>query len=85
MLRGVPGETMALGNDGIQPDAGELRIRFVCGAILGAFLVAVPAFRVGTSGVAFALYAVLGGFAGGTLARYFGDRVWFALRRNWPF
>jgi hypothetical protein len=76
---------MALGNDGARPDASELRIRFVCGAIVGAFLVGGMVFRTGTSGAAFALFAVLGGLVGGALALHFGDRFWFALRRNWPF
>jgi hypothetical protein len=76
---------MPLRNDGIRPDTAELRIRFACGAIVGAFLAAGPAFRTGTCGGAFALYAVLGGLVGGTLARNFGDRFWLALRRNWPF
>jgi hypothetical protein len=75
---------MALGNDGIRPDASELRIRFVCGAIVGAFLAGGTVFRMGTSGAAFALVAILGGSVGGALARRFGDRFWFALRRNWP-
>jgi hypothetical protein len=75
---------MALGNDGIRPDALELRIRFICGAIAGSLCGAWWAgYR--SSGWALALYAVVGVLIGGALARYFGDRFWASFRRTWPF
>jgi len=78
------GQAMALRNDGIRPDASELRIRFVCGAILGSFLGAGCAFQLGAGsptvhGLVFAV--IVGGVIAGALARHFGDRFWFSLRR----
>lgn len=75
---------MALGNDGIRPDALELRIRFICGAIVGSIAGARWA-GIRSSGVALALWVVVGGLTGGALARNFGDRFWMAFRRTWPF
>ena len=79
---------MALGNDGIRPDALELRIRFACGAILGSLVGAGWAYRSGAgapSGGLLLCEVGVGAVLVGALARYFGDRFWFALRRNWPF
>jgi hypothetical protein len=82
------GELMALGNDGIRPDAHELRIRFACGAGLGAFVGAGCAYRfgAGTPSVSALVFdIVVGGLVAGALARYFGDRFWASFRRTWPF
>lgn len=72
---------MALGNDGIRPDALELRIRFVCGALVGAFLTAGTASINGSrSDLSLAFQAVAGGLVCGVLARQYGDRFWRGLR-----
>jgi hypothetical protein len=79
---------MALGNDGIRPDALELRIRFLCGALFGAFVAGAAVFESGVfSGVALATSAVSGALVGGVLARHYGDAFWRSLRRGgwWPF
>jgi membrane associated rhomboid family serine protease len=75
---------MALGNDGIRPDALELRIRFACGAIAGSLAGAWWAGHRSSGGV-LALFVAVGGLIGGALARYFGDRFWASFRRKWPF
>ena len=77
---------MPLANDGIRPDACELRLRFVCGAILGSLLGVTCAFQLGSSTVLeLALAALVGGSIVGILARHFGDRFWSSLRWwLWP-
>ncbi len=77
---------MPLGNDGIRPDARELRLRFGCGAIFGSLVGATCAFQLGSSTVTgLVLAALIGGSIAGTLARHFGDRFWSSLRWwLWP-
>jgi len=75
---------VALPNDGVPPDRFELRVRFVCGALLGAFLglqldPATPAMLAVSVGA--------GALVGGLLARHFGDRFWERFLRSlrwWP-
>jgi hypothetical protein len=76
------GDAMALGNDGFRPDAAELWVRFACGALGGAFLVAGIYWSRSSSSVGLLLCILGGGLAGGLLARYFGDRFWSWL--TWP-
>ena len=74
---------MPLGNDGIRPDATELRIRFACGATLGAIMGAGVALSQGTvSALMLGVAALAGGLVAGALARHFGNRFWVSLR-NW--
>ncbi len=76
---------MALGNEGLRPDKSELRLRFGCGALLGALLGAGLVFRYSRARgppVAAALPILGGGVLLGALARHYGDRFWYA-RRSW--
>lgn len=73
---------MALGNDGIRPDKLELRIRFVCGFLIGAFAGGTSQFALrAPSPLTAALLAVVAGLAGGVLARHYGDRFWSSVLR----
>jgi hypothetical protein len=76
---------MAFGNDyGVRPDATELRVRFVCGALVGSLLGAAWSFRVNTPWQAAVLLTLAGGLGSGLMARYFGDRFWSSLWSRWP-
>ena len=72
---------MALPNDGVPPDRFELRVRFVCGGLLGGLLGLRLASLDTTSPAMLAVAVGAGAIVGGLLARHFGDRFWHTFLR----
>lgn len=77
---------MARSNDGIRPDATELRLRFACGAVLGALAGIVTAWQLGFDSMHAAIItAAVASVIAGLLARHFGDSFWASVRWwLWP-
>jgi hypothetical protein len=72
---------MALDNNGIPADAFELRVRFGVGFVVGALIGAASVLQLGDASMSALGSAALGvGVVVGLLARYYGDRFWYALR-----
>jgi len=71
---------MALSNDGIRPSRLELRLRFACGAVVGAALGALASLNMGAaSATGFLIPLLTGSLLLGGLARRYGDRFWSSL------
>ncbi len=71
-------------NDGPPADWLEFWVRFVCGALLGAFL-GIAVMQSETSAEHVWVAVLAGGVVCGLAAAWFGDRFWFSLAYLFSF